>query len=240
LALDGTKLRANALRDKALSYERMVSKETRLEAEIAELGANVRALLAEVERVDAEEDQRFGSDRRGDELPVELERRETRLARIREAKATLEAEAREAETVRRAELEAEGKKRRAPRDGRDPFQPKPGAQRNFTDPDSKIMKTSDGSYHQCYSGPAIVDETAQVIVVAELSDQAADAQQLAPALERGHQRPPRDQTPIDPSTPSGRPPPPAPSTPPARALWPGAGRLRIRRADASTAPCLDA
>ena len=184
LALDGTKLRANASRHKAMSYERMVKKETRLEAEIAELEANVEALLSEAERVDAEEDERFGPDRRGDELPEELQRRESRLAKIREAKQALEAEAREAETARRAELEAQGKKPRPPRDGRDPFAPKPTAQRNFTDPESKIMKTSDGSYQQCYSGQAVVDSVAQVIVVAELSDQAADQRQLEPALDQ--------------------------------------------------------
>jgi len=184
LALDGTKLRANASRHKAMSYERMVKKETELEAEIAQLRGNVDALLSEAERVDAEEDERFGPDRRGDELPDELRRRETRLAKIREAKEALEREAREAETARRAELEAQGKQPRAPRDGRDPFAPKPKAQRNFTDPESRIMKTSDGSFHQCYSGQAVVDSLAQVIVVAELSDQAPDAQQLEPALKQ--------------------------------------------------------
>jgi transposase/IS5 family transposase len=184
LALDGTKLRANASRHKAMSYERMVKKETQLEAEIAVLRENVDALLSEAERVDAEEDERFGPDRRGDELPEELQRREQRLAKIKEAKEALEAEAREAETARRAELEAQGKKPRRPPNGRDPFKPRPTAQRNFTDPESKIMKTADGSYHQCYSGQAIVDETAQVIVVAELSDEAADQRQLQPALEQ--------------------------------------------------------
>src|SRR5450631_3447122 len=184
LALDGTKLRANASRHKAMSYERMVKKETQLEAEIAAIRANVAALLSEAEQVDAEEDERFGPDRRGDELPEELQRREQRLAKIKEAKEALEGEAREAETARRAELEAQGKQPRAPRDGRDPFAPKPTAQRNFTDPESKIMKTADGSYHQCYSGQAVVDSLAQVIVVAELSDQAADQRQLEPALEQ--------------------------------------------------------
>ena len=184
LALDGTKLRANASRHKAMSYQRMVKKEIELEAEIAELRQNVRALFEEAERVDAEEDERFGADRRGDELPEELRRRESRLAKIKEAKEALEREAQEAETARRAELEAQGKQPRRSPGGRDPFAPRPTAQRNFTDPDSKIMKTSDGSYHQCYSGQAIVDETAQVIVSAELSDQAPDAQQLEPALEQ--------------------------------------------------------
>ena len=184
LALDGTKLRANASRHKAMSYERMVTAEARLEAEIAALRANVAALLAEAEAVDAEEDERYGPDRRGDELPAELQRREQRLARIREAKQALEAEAAEREAARRAELEAQGKTPRAPRDGRDPFAPKPGAQRNFSDPESRIMKTSGGAYHQCYNGQAIVDATAQVIVAAELSDEAPDARQLEPALEQ--------------------------------------------------------
>jgi transposase len=184
LALDGTKLRANASRHKAMSYERMVTKETQLETEIAELRRNVGELLSEAEQVDAEEDERFGPDRRGDELPEELRRRETRLQKIKEAKEALEAEARAAETARQAELEAEGKRPRQPPSGRDPFKPKPTAQRNFTDPESKIMKTSDGSFHQCYNGQAIVDETAQVIVVAELSDRAPDAQQLKPAVQQ--------------------------------------------------------
>jgi len=112
LALDGTKLRANASRRKAMSYERMVTKEQQLEAEIAELRQNVEALLSEAEQVDAEEDERFGADRCGDELPEELRRRESRLAKIKEAKKALEREAREAETARRAELETQGKKPR--------------------------------------------------------------------------------------------------------------------------------
>jgi transposase len=95
LAVDGTKLRANASRHKAMSYERMVKAEAQLEAEIATLRANVRALLEEAEAVDAEEDERYGPDRRGDELPEELRRREQRLAKIREAKQALEAEAAE-------------------------------------------------------------------------------------------------------------------------------------------------
>jgi transposase len=184
LALDGTKLRANASRHKAMSYERMVTKEAQLEREIAALRENVGALLADAERVDAEEDARYGADRRGDELPEELQRREQRLATIREAKAALEAEAAERETARRAELAAQGKKPRKPGDGRDPFAPKPTAQRNFTDPESKIMKTSDGAFHQCFNGQAIVDSVAQVIVVAELSDSSVDCPQLADALDQ--------------------------------------------------------
>ena len=160
----------------------MLKAERRLEAEIAALRANVRALLEEAEAVDAEEDERYGPDRRGDELPAELQRREQRLARIREAKQALEAEAAEREAARRAELEAQGKTPRAPRGGRDPYAPRPGAQRNFTDPDSRIMKTSDGAYHQCYNGQAVVDASRQVIVACELSDESPDARLLEPAL----------------------------------------------------------
>jgi transposase len=184
LALDGTKLRANASRHKAMSYERMLRAEAQLETEIAALRANVRALLEEAEAVDAAEDERFGRDCRGDELPEDLRRREQRLARIREAKQALEGEARAAEIARRAELEAQGKKPRWPPNGRDPFKPKPGAQRNFTDPESKVMKRADGAFHQCYSGQAVVDSQAQVIVAAELSDEAPDARQLEPALDQ--------------------------------------------------------
>jgi transposase len=183
LALDGTKLRANASRHKAMSYERMVAKEAQLEAEIAAIRANARALLADAERLDAEEDERFGADRRGDELPDDLKRREQRLARIREAKQALEDQAREAETARRAELAEQGKTPRQPPNGRDPFAPKPKAQRNFTDPDSKIMKTADGAFHQCFNGQAVVDGTAQVIVACSLSAAAPDAEQLEPALD---------------------------------------------------------
>src|SRR6266705_893475 len=184
LALDGTKLRANASRHKAMSYGRMGKAEARLEAEIAAIRANVAALFAEAEAVDADEDERYGPDRRGDELPEELQRRERRLARIREAKQALEAEAAEREAARRAELEAQGKKPRRPPKGRDPFTPKPGAQRNFTDPESRIMKTSDGAYHQCYNGQAVVDARAQVIVAAELSRSEEHTSELQSPYDR--------------------------------------------------------
>ena len=154
LALDGTKLRANASRHKAMSYERMVKKESELEAEIAALKARARALLEQAQATDEAEDELYGPDRRGDELPEELARRESRLARLKEAKAELEAEAREREQARREQMRAEGRKPREPADGRDAFAPKPTAQRNFTDPESKIMKTSDGSFHQCFNAQA--------------------------------------------------------------------------------------
>ncbi len=184
LALDGTKLRANASRHKAMSHARMVKAEAALEAEIAALRAQAKALLEQAEATDASEDERFGPQNRGDELPDELARRESRLARLREAKAALEAQAREREQRRRAELEAEGKRPRQPSDGRDPFAPKPTDQRNFTDPESKIMKTSDGAFHQCFNAQALVDAEAQVIVSAEASATAPDTPQLEPALDQ--------------------------------------------------------
>jgi transposase len=184
LALDGTKLRANASRRKAMSYERMTKKQSELEAEIAELRERARALLTEAEATDAAEDELYGPDRRGDELPDELARRETRLAKLREAKAALEAEAKEREEARRAEMRSEGREPRSPPSGRDPFTPKPTDQRNFTDPESKIMKSSDGAFHQSYNGQAVVDSDSQVIVAAELSNHAPDSRELKPALEQ--------------------------------------------------------
>jgi hypothetical protein len=167
-----------------MSYGRMVKKETELDVEIAALRAQVQDVLADAAATDAAEDAQFGADRRGDELPDELQHRESRLAVIREAKEALEAEAKAAEEARRAEMREEGREPRTPPSGRDPFKPKPKAQRNFTDPESKIMKTSDGAFHQCYNAQAVVDSVSQVIVVAELSDQAPDAQQLEPALDQ--------------------------------------------------------
>src|ERR1039458_388368 len=182
LATAGTKLIANASRHKAMSYERMGPKAEQLEAEIAELTARMAGLLAEGETIDAAEDQQHGPDRRGEGLRPELARRESRLAKIREAMAALEAEAREAEEQRREQMAQEGKKPRRPPGGRDPFKPKPKAQRNFTDPDSKIMKTSDGSYHQCFNAQAIVDSKTQVIVAADAFEMAADCPLLDPML----------------------------------------------------------
>src|SRR3954447_6255634 len=166
LAVDGTKLRANASRHKAMGYERMLERESELEAELAALRAQGDALLVDAAQVDAAEDAEFG-DRRGDELPAELQRREQRLKVIREAKAALEAEAKAAEEARRVAMAEQGKKPRNPPGGRDPFKPKPKAQRNFTDPDSRIMKTSDGSFHQCYNGQVVVDSAAQVIIACD-------------------------------------------------------------------------
>jgi transposase len=192
VALDGTKVKANASKHKAMSYERMEEAEKKLEA-------GVKALLAEAARVDAEEDGKYGKGRRGDELPAELQRRETRLRKIREAKAALEREAREQAEAEKARVEARLKKRERQEaergrkfGGRRPeapdpeeAKPEPKAQRNFTDPDSRIMK--DGAtkeFVQAYNAQAAVDSYAQVIVAAAVTQEANDKKQLAPMLER--------------------------------------------------------
>lgn len=192
VAIDGTKLQANASKHKAMSYERMTEKEQALQQEVEQL-------LAEAARVDAAEDAQHGKGRRGDELPAELARRESRLQKIAEAKAALEKEARERAVAAKAAAEAKLAERQKQEQARgkkcggrppqvpDPeqAQPEPKAQRNFTDPDSRIMK--DGatkSFVQGYNAQAAVDEAAQVIVACAITQQANDKQQLAPMLEQ--------------------------------------------------------
>jgi len=190
VALDGTKVLANASKHKAMSYGRMGEAERKLEAEVA-------ALLAQAQAVDAAEEAQYGKGRRGDELPAELSRRESRLATLRAAKAALEAEARAqaAQAAAAAQAKRAERERQAATTGRkpsgppptvpDPTQatPKPKAQRNFTDPESRIMK--DGatkSFVQAYNAQAAVDGHAQVIVAAEVTQEANDKQQLVPML----------------------------------------------------------
>jgi transposase len=176
VALDGTKLRANASRRKAMSYARMSEKEKILAAEVSDL-------LAEAEAIDKSEDARYGKDRRGDELPEELRRRESRLAKIREAKQALEDEARErAEAAAQAKAAANGEDEETTAErvaaAVEKATVRPKAQRNFTDPESKIMKTSDGAFHQCFNAQAAVDEAHQVIVAVDVTDNAADVGNL--------------------------------------------------------------
>lgn len=182
VALDGTKVRANASKRKAMSYARLTEKEKILAEEVS-------ALLAEAQRIDDAEDARFGKDRRGDELPAELARRESRLVKLREAKKALEDEAREAaaehaaELARRKDADEDTVAERAAQAAKAAV-PKPKAQRNFTDPDSKIMLTGDGSFAQCYNAQAVVDADHQVIVAADLHDCASDVVSLLPMTEQ--------------------------------------------------------
>jgi len=179
VALDGTKLRANASRRKAMSYDHLASRIEVLEAEVA-------SILAEAEATDTAEDKAYGLDRRGDEVPAELARRESRLAKMRAAKEAIEAEAKEKakdqaiksatkkdkdETeIAEAAIEAE---ETAVADSK--------AQRSFTDAESKMMKTNDG-YHYGYNGQAVVDEGSQVILSAEITQAASDVNQLIPMI----------------------------------------------------------
>jgi transposase len=168
VALDGTKIKANASKHKAMSYARMVEAEPKLAAEVA-------GWLQAADRADGAEDRAHGAERRGDEMPTWVASKQQRLAKIREAKAVLEAEAQ----AERAAWEAQDDRRgKGP-----PGTPAAKAQRNFTDPQSRIMKTKDG-FIQGFNAQAAVDATAQVIVAAELTNQAADSQHLPPMLDQ--------------------------------------------------------
>ena len=181
IALDGTKLKANASKHKAMSYDRMVKEEVRLQAE-------VDILLQQATEADARDDARYGTDRTGDELPVELAFREGRLRKIREAKAALEQEAREAAAAKQAANEA--REVEGPRPGPKPQPPSavpaPKAQRNFTDPESRIMPASGdkGSFVQGYNCQAVVDATAQIIIAADVTQAPNDKQQAQPLLQQ--------------------------------------------------------
>jgi transposase len=178
LAVDGTKVKANASKHKAMSYGRMREEEARLREQIA-------ALTAQAAASDAAEDAALGPEVRGDELPAELQRREERLAKIAAAKARLEAR----------QADEDRQKGRTPDDGRKsrgtkPFArdfgvPPDEAQDNFTDPESRIMKTAAG-YDQCYNGQIAVDEASQMIVATGLTSCAADNAELLPLIEQTH------------------------------------------------------
>jgi transposase len=159
VAIDGTKIKANASKHKAMSYGRMKKERRRLRAQI-------RKYLRECQQVDAEEDALYGADKLGDELPEELADAARRLQKIDEAMAALREE---------AASEAKAK-------GRPPKAPKDKAQRNFTDPDSRIMKAPDKSFVQAYNGQVAVDAESQVIVAKALLQQANDKNQLVPMV----------------------------------------------------------
>lgn len=171
LALDGTKVKANASRHKAMSYDRMTTEEQRLQHEID-------ALLRQAQATDDAEDAQHGLDLRGDELPAALARRETRLQKIRAAKAALEAQARQKAAAHVAQLQAAGG---TPRKHADEAVPQPKDQRNFTDPESKIMQTSNKGFDQCGNAQAVAN-AAQIIVAADVTDQANDYRQVEPMV----------------------------------------------------------
>lgn len=223
VSLDGTKIKANASKHRAMSYDRMKKDEQRLKDEIA-------ALLARAEAADADEDARFGVDEDEVDIPVELRHRESRLARIREAKAALETEARSAraEALREQEasnqnlaathtdpakrkaaatnatkraaaakaLEDKGREDEPPDDPGAPAlplhrppvgpsgTPKDRAQRNFTDPESRIMVDGTGAFVQAYNAQAAVEEGSQIIVATGVSNQPPDVEYLVPVMAK--------------------------------------------------------
>lgn len=185
VALDGTKIQGNASKHKAMSYGRMKEQEQ-------ELLRKVEALLKEAQSVDEEEDARYGKGKRGDELPEDLRRADTRLAKIRAAKAELEAEARQAKEVedrekqasqdeQESEPKAELPSHRVPHDQQGI--PTDQAQRNFTDPESRIQKTGNG-FIQGYNCQIAVDDAHQIIVAQAVTNQSPDAQHLVPLLDQ--------------------------------------------------------
>jgi transposase len=174
IALDGTKVKANASRHKAMSYDRMKSEEARLKQEIAKL-------LAEAESTDRAEDIEHGPDRQGDELPDELARRQSRLAKIQEARKLLEQRARVEATEEAARRQAEGKS--PPKAPPAEAVPGPKDQLNFTDPESRIMKASNKGWDQCGNAQAVTNEQ-QIILAADVTDQANDARQAVPMVDQ--------------------------------------------------------
>jgi transposase len=188
IAIDGTKLKANASKHKAMSYERMQTEETRLLDEI-------EALTRRAKDQDSRDDSTFGPDFRGDELPAELARRRDRLANIQAAKKRLEErKAREAAAKAEPQVDVQSEAS-APEGAAVPEQPKPKPkdQENFTDPDSRIMLTGSKAFDQCYNAQAAVDDSHQLIVAATITQNANDNGQLLPVLDAA-----RENTKVEP------------------------------------------
>jgi transposase len=174
IALDGTKVKANASRHKAMSYDRMKADEERLKQEIA-------TLLAEARAADDAEDLQHGPDRHGDELPDELARRQSRLAKIQAARKLLEERARAEAAEEVARCQAEGKS--PPTTPPAEAVPDPKDQINFTDPESRIMKASNKGWDQCGNAQAVANEH-QIILAADVTDQANDLRQAVPMVDQ--------------------------------------------------------
>jgi hypothetical protein len=174
IALDGTKVKANASRHKAMSYDRIKAEEERLKQEIAKL-------LADAQAVDEAEDIEHGPDRHGDELPDELTRRQSRLAKILAARKLLEERARIEAAEEAARRRAEGKSPPAipPAEA----VPDPKDQINFTDPESRIMKASNKGWDQCGNAQAVTNGH-QIILAADVTDQANDVRQTVPMVDQ--------------------------------------------------------
>ena len=185
IALDGTKIKANASRHKAMSYGRILKEEKRLAEEIGQL-------LEKAQTIDEQEDNEYGTDRRGDELPEELARRQSRLKRIREARKALEAKAKaaaqEVEQQRKQEDFAnDGKPQRGRKRKAVSEVPADNKQYNFTDPESSIMKANNKGWDQCGNAQAAVDSKDQIIVACDVTGESNDKQQFEPMLEQAQE-----------------------------------------------------
>src|SRR6266849_5305391 len=182
VALDGTKIKANASKHKAMSYERMEKRAAELEAEVARW-------LAVAEATDAAEDKLHGADKTGEKMPDWIADKKRRAERIRKAKAELEAEAKAAAEAKlkaaaeaRQQREAAGRKKPGRQAAPPSTTPDPKAQKNFTDPESRIMKSKDG-FVQAYNAQIAVDGTAQIIVAQDVTQSAVDSSQLVPMID---------------------------------------------------------
>lgn len=180
VAVDSTKIKANAAKRESLRYGHFDAAEQALKAEVLRL-------LTEAQRIDDEEDTLYGAGRRGDELPAELRRRETRLAKIRELKAQLEQEAQQAaaqEQQQKAAAEPKNYRRRQwTKSEKGVVVPKDKTQRNLTDPDSRLMMdTTTGNYEQAYNPQLAVDAQTQIIVAARVVQAPNDQEQLVPTV----------------------------------------------------------
>jgi transposase len=175
VALDGTKIRANASKHKAMSYGHMKKAEPALAAE-------VQRWFDQAEAIDQQEDAEYGADKRGDELPDWVADKQKRLEKIRQAKAELEAEARAA-AAEKASAAPEKHEKKNGQTNAEKATPSDKAQKNFTDPESRIMKTGDG-FIQGYNAQAAVDADSQVIVAQTLNNSANDKKQLIPMLDQ--------------------------------------------------------
>jgi len=182
VALDGTKIKANASKHKAMSYERMEKRAAELEAEVA-------GWLEVAEATDAAEDKRYGADKTGEEMPDWIADKKRRAARIRQAKAELEAEAKaaaqaklQAAAAAQQQREAEGRNTSGRQAAPPSTAPDAKAQKNFTDPESRIMKSKDG-FVQAYNAQIAVDSTAQVIVAQDVTQSPVDSGQLVPMTD---------------------------------------------------------
>ena len=185
VALDGTKIKANASKHKAMSYQRMKEEEQQLEKEIQQL-------LEKAHQTDAAEDELYGPGKSGDELPPELHKREQRLEKIREAKQALEDEQAEKDK-QQGRHPGDGKvaSETRPQGGCSKFkwefgEPKPQAQRNFSNPESRIMKSKQ-SFQQCYNAQAVVEEGRQLIVARQVGQNAADNGSLIEMVDQVEQ-----------------------------------------------------